>query len=62
MVERDELQAAIVNMEEWSQKWQRMFNTSKCHMLHLGKNNKRLECAMEGQVLETVDSEKDVGV
>ena len=39
-----------------------MFNTSKCHMLHLGKNNKRYEYMMGGQVLETAQCEKDVGV
>ena len=60
--QRDELQTAIVNLEEWSQEWQMMFNTSKCHMLHLGRNNRRFEYVMGGQVLETVESEKDVGV
>jgi ABC-type transporter MlaC component len=34
-----------------------MFNTSKCHMLHLGNGNK-----IGGQVLDAVESEKDVGV
>ena len=38
---RDELQAAITNLEQWSLEWQMMFNTSKCHMLHLGSGNRR---------------------
>ena len=31
--QRDILQAGIANLEQWSQEWQMMFNTSKCHML-----------------------------
>ena len=49
--QRDELQAAITNLELWS---------SKCHMMHLGHGNKRFEYVMAGQVLETVVNEKDV--
>ena len=60
--QRDELQAAITNLEQWSLEWQMMFNTSKCHMMHFGSGNQRFEYAMGGQVLETVESEKDVGV
>ena len=29
------LQAGIANLEQWFLDWQMMFNTSKCHMLHL---------------------------
>ena len=60
--QRDELQAAITNLEQWSLEWQMMFNTSKCDMLHFGSGNQRFEYVMGGQVLETVESEKDVGV
>ena len=60
--QRDELQSAIANLEQWSQEWQMMFNTSKCHMLHLGRGNKKYQYVMGGQILETVESEKDVGV
>ena len=60
--QRDELQAAITSLELWSSEWQMMFNSSKCHMMHLGNGNNRFEYVMGGQVLETVDSEKDVGV
>ena len=56
------LQAGINRLELWSQEWQMMFNTSKCHMLHLGSRNKEFEYRMEGRVLDKVESEKDVGV
>ena len=48
----DEMQAPIVNLEDWSQTWQMMFNTIKFHTLHLGKNNKMFEYE---QFLETVE-------
>ena len=60
--QRDELQSAIASLEQWSQEWQMMFNSSKCHILHLGNGNKKFEYVMGGQVLEEVESEKDVGV
>ena len=52
--QRDELQAAISNLEQWSQEWKMMFNASKCHMLYLGSGNKKFEYVMDGQVLEAV--------
>ena len=39
-----------------------MFNSSKCHILHLGNGNRKFEYVMGGQVLEAFESEKDVGV
>ena len=48
---RDMLQAGIDRLELWSQEWQMMFNTSKCHMLHLGSRNKEFEYRMGGRVL-----------
>jgi hypothetical protein len=39
-----------------------LFNSDKCHILHLGPRNARFEYTMEGRVLEVVESEKDVGV
>ena len=60
--QRDELQAAISKLEQWSQEWQMLFNASKCHILHLGNGNKKFEYVMDGQVLEAVEFEKDVGV
>ena len=60
--QRDELQGAIAKLEHWSEEWQMIFNSSKCHILHLGNNNKKFRYVMGGQVLDSVESEKDVGV
>ena len=39
-----------------------LFNAGKCHILHLGARNVRHEYTMEGNKLEAVEVEKDVGV
>ena len=60
--QRQELQATIDRLVKWSVEWQMLFNSDKCHILHLGPRNARFEYTMEGRVLEGVESEKDVGV
>ena len=55
-------QEGIHRLENWSREWQMLFNSGKCHVLHLGSRNREREYTMGGQVLETVDSEKDVGI
>ena len=57
-----ELQDTIKRLVAWSVEWQMLFNSEKCHILHLGGNNNRYEYTMGGSVLETVEYEKDVGV
>ena len=59
----DDLKAA----EEWAKKMQMKFNQAKCHVMHLGKNNPCKEYKMTSEdgmehTLETVESEKDLGV
>ena len=60
--QRQELQGTINRLVEWSEEWQMLFNSEKCHILHLGHRNARFEYTMGGRVLEAVESEKDVGV
>ena len=38
------------------------FNQGKCHVLHLGKTNKRYEYTMGGKKLDDSEVEKDLGV
>ena len=59
----DDLKAA----EEWAKKMQMKFNLGKCHVMHLGRNNPHKEYTMtleDGTLhtLETVETEKDLGV
>ena len=60
--QRDALQEGIACLETWSREWQMLFNTSKCHILHIGAKNQKFKYTMGGQVLEEIESEKDVGV
>ena len=38
------------------------FNTKKCTVMHVGRTNPRFTYTMEGQTLDTVDSEKYLGI
>ena len=60
--QREEMQATINRLVQWSAEWQMLFNAGKCHLLHLGRGNARHMYTMEGRVLEAVEFEKDVGV
>jgi Reverse transcriptase (RNA-dependent DNA polymerase) len=57
-----ELQATLNNIYEWSVTWGMKFNISKCHVMHVGKNNTTHVYTMGGQRLAVTKSEKDVGV
>ena len=46
----------------WADKWQMNFNSKKCKVLHLGYSNKSFNYDMNGDWLESVDQEKDLGV
>ena len=58
----DELRADLRKLEEWSSKWLMPFNTEKCKVLHLGKNNACHEYSLNGMVMNTVEKEKDLGI
>lgn len=62
-----ELQNEINQFQEWAEKWQMSFNSSKCKVMHLGHRNPGFLYTMGGHapagtVLESVTEEKDVGV
>jgi len=60
--ERKFLQEDLDKLTEWTKKWQMSFNTKKCKVMHVGRTNSRFTYTMEGQTLDTVDSEKDLGI
>ena len=43
-----EFQSNIDRLEQWSDDWQMLFNSGKCHILHLGFNNSKHEYRMGG--------------
>ena len=60
--DRKKFQEGIDGLARWSQDWQLLFNVGKCKILHFGKKNKRFKYTMNGQEMEEVEAEKDVGV
>ena len=60
--DREAFQLGIDHLQEWAETWQMEFNQGKCHVLHLGRNNRRYEYTMGGKKLEETEFEKDLGV
>ena len=58
----ENLQISIDNLLNWSDDWQIKFNTDKCKVLHIGKENPCRTYCMKDIVLEETASEKDLGV
>ena len=56
------LQADLHKVWSWSEKWQLPFNTGKCKVLHIGNSNPCYQYVMNGEKLEKVEEEKDLGV
>jgi ribonuclease P/MRP protein subunit RPP40 len=47
---------------EWAARWGMAFNTKKCKVMHVGRQNPRHQYTMGGHVLETTEDERDIGV
>jgi hypothetical protein len=64
--ESDKMQNDLSKLQQWSDQWNLYFNVSKCKVMHIGKNNpgKDYTMTLEGteRVIETCESEKDLGV
>jgi len=60
------LQESIDMLVQWTDKWLLRFNSSKCKVIHLGKHNPNYDYFMKDDttvnLLESVQSEKDLGV
>jgi ribonucleases P/MRP protein subunit RPP40 len=56
------LQLALDLLCEWARKWGMSFNSKKCKIMHIGRNNPLYDYTINGTNLSVVDEEKDVGV
>lgn len=56
------LQQDLQQLQQWSSDWQMQFNADKCKSIHFGYNNSRHVYTMDGQSLEQVTEEKDLGI
>ena len=56
------LRKDLANMEKWSNDWQMKFNTDKCTVMHLGRNNMASQYILNDKKLKESESERDLGV
>ena len=59
---RAKLQVTLDGLCEWARRWGMQFNIKKCKVMHVGHANTRHVYTMEGQPLESVEEETDIGV
>ena len=55
-------QKDIDKLHEWATRWAMEFNQAKCKVMHLGRNNPRIEYKMGGVELAETEEERDLGV
>ena len=60
--DRAKLQETLDRLVEWALKWCMEFNIPKCKIMHIGRRNPNFRYMMNGQELQTVEEEKDIGV
>ena len=56
------LQSCLNQLWNWTDVWGMKFNTKKCHVLHLGKNNPHFTYSLGNSQLDSVTEERDIGV
>jgi Reverse transcriptase (RNA-dependent DNA polymerase) len=57
-----ELQQSLDGLVAWADKWQMEFNVKKCKVMHFGAANGKAKYRMNGQELDVVREERDIGV
>ena len=63
MLADDIVDADLKALERWQEKWQLRFNPVKCKVLHIcGNDNPFNIYSLDGIELETIESEKDLGL
>ena len=60
--EIEKLRGDLKELCAWSKEWQMVFNAYKCKVLHFGHNNGQVHYVMDGNILESVEEERDFGV
>ena len=58
----DRIQADLQTLEGWSNTWLLKFNASKCKCMHMGYDNPSRSYTLDGETIQVVDEEKDLGV
>jgi hypothetical protein len=58
----DKIQEDLNSLMDWEYKWCMSFNVTKCFVMHIGMDNKNYNYLLNGNVLESVLRESDLGV
>ena len=58
----DGLRRDLIQIGEWSEKWQMPFNVDKCAVMHIGQRNPEAQYSLLGQTINTTVVERDLGV
>ena len=56
------MQMIVDSLAAWAEKWGMAFNVKKCKILHVGKTNPKFKYFLNGEEVEAVKEEKDLGV
>ena len=62
LLDSTQFQADIDNLCKWAADWVMEFNTEKCKIMHLGRNNPRNKYFMNGVELSVTEEERDIGI
>uniref|UniRef100_A0A4W3I0M1 Reverse transcriptase domain-containing protein n=1 Tax=Callorhinchus milii TaxID=7868 RepID=A0A4W3I0M1_CALMI len=58
----ERLQRDIDRRGEWASRWQMAFNVGKCEVIHLGSKNRKTDYFLDGERLDSVSVQRDLGV
>jgi len=58
----ERLQGDLDSLLLWSRDWQMEFNVGKCGVMHLGRGNGQRRYVLDGQEIQRVSEQKDLGV
>lgn len=56
------MQVIVDSLAAWAEKWGMAFNGTKCKVLHVGRTNPKYRYYLNGQEIEAVKDEKDLGI
>jgi len=58
----ERLKEDLCKLVSWSKEWQMLFSVEKCKVMHLGYDNPHASYFMDGNRLQVVSEERDLGV
>lgn len=62
IAQAESMQQDLNGLIRWTSQWQMKFNVDKCSVMHIGTRNIQYTYKMNGQVLQQVDAQSDLGV